>query len=99
LKRFAAELHYQSKGTQNMATTTTPRIATPVKLSIQLKKNVKKEQVNALLERIYGLAGCPTCGLNGFDLQLVSNPVINPIVKNLVDAQLDGIAGVSQRGF
>ena len=77
-----------------MATT----IATkPVKVSVQLRKNIKKEQVNALFERIYRLNGCLACGLNGFDLRLISDSVINPVVNDLIDAKLDGIAGVSQQ--
>lgn len=71
----------------------------PVRVSIGLRRNVKKEQVNALLERIYRLNGCLTCGLNGFDLQLISDSVINPIVNQLAGAQLDGVTGVSQRQF
>lgn len=70
---------------------------TPVRMSIRLKKNVKKEQVNALLERIYKLSGCPNCGLNGFDLQLVNEAVVNPAVNELAGADLAGVAGVSQR--
>ena len=77
-----------------MATT----IATkPVKVSVQLRKNIKKEQVNALFERIYRLNGCLACGLNGFDLRLISDSVINPVVNDLIDAKLDGVAGVSQQ--
>lgn len=77
-----------------MATT----IATkPVKVSVQLRKNIKKEQVNALFERIYRLTGCLACGLNGFDLRLISDSVVNPIVNDLIDSKLDGVAGVSQQ--
>ncbi len=79
-----------------MATATASR---PTKLTIQLRKNIKKDQVNALLERIYRLSGCLACGLIGFDLQLISDSVINPIVNELNDAKLDGVAAVSQRQF
>lgn len=77
-----------------MATTLATK---PVKVSVQLRKNIKKEQVNALFERIYRLNGCLACGLNGFDLRLISDSVINPVVNELIDAKLDGIAGVSQQ--
>jgi hypothetical protein len=79
-----------------MATATASR---PTKLTIQLRKNIKKEQVNALFDRIYRLSGCLGCGLLGFDLQLISDSVINPIVNDLNDAKLDGIAAVSQRQY
>jgi hypothetical protein len=78
-----------------MATATTR----PTKISVQLRKNIKKEQVNALFERIYRLNGCLACGLLGFDIQLISDSVVNPIVNDLNEAKLDGIAGVSQRQF
>jgi hypothetical protein len=79
-----------------MATATTTR---PNKITVQLKRNIKKEQVNALFERLYKLSGCLACGLLGFDLQLISDSVINPIVNELNGANLEGIAGVSQRQF
>ncbi len=72
-----------------MATTTASK---PTRVSIQLRKNIKKEQVNALFERIYRLNGCLACGLLGFDIQLISDSVVNPIVTELNDAKLDGIA-------
>ena len=75
----------------------TVRSTTPVRVSIRLKKNVKKAQIDALLERIYKLSGCLTCGLNGFDLHLVNEAVINPAVNDLAGANLEGVAGVSQR--
>ena len=79
-----------------MATATTSR---PTRVAIQLRKNIKKEQVNALFERIYRLNGCLACGLLGFDIRLISDSVINPIVNELNDAKLDGVAGVSQPQF
>lgn len=80
-----------------MATTVSTKA--PVKLAIQLRKNIKKEQVDALFERIYRLNGCLACGLNGFDLQLISDSVVNPIVGELAGAKLDGVTGVGQRQF
>ena len=77
-----------------MATT---KATNRVSLSIQLRKNVKKEQINSLLERIYRLSGCLACGLNGFDLHLVNESLINPAVNELAGAELDGIANVTQR--
>jgi hypothetical protein len=79
-----------------MATATTKP---PVKLSIRLRKNVKKDQIEAMFERIYRLSGCLTCGLNGFDLQLINESIVNPAVNDLADAGLAGIAGVNERSF
>ena len=78
-----------------MATATTR----PTKINIQVRKGIKKEQVNAILERIYRLNGCLACGLNGFDLRLIGDGVINPIVNELANAGLDGVVNVSQPTF
>jgi hypothetical protein len=71
----------------------------PVKVSIRLKKNVTKKQIDTMLERIYRLSGCLTCGLNGFDLQLINESVVNPAINDLAGAGLEGVAGISERAF
>lgn len=70
------------------------------RLSIQLRKDIKRDQVDQLLERIYRLNGCLTCGLNGFDIELLAGPRINPEVLKLNEAKLAGVVSVTTRaGF
>ena len=71
----------------------------PVKLSIRLRKNVKKADIDSLFERLYRLSGCLTCGLIGFDLQIINEAIVNPAVNELADAGLGGIAGINERAF
>ena len=59
-------------------------------LTLAVKPGVSAKSVHAALDRIFELAGCTACGLNGI-LDLKIN-VINPRVST----QLDGIVGVSE---
>lgn len=36
---------------------------------------ITREDVFAVVDQLLDIAGCPTCGLNGFDLNLEVNPV------------------------
>jgi hypothetical protein len=76
---------------------TTIKRAEPVRLAIQLRKGVKKDQITAIFERLYRLSGCLACGLNGFDLQLIGDSLVNPAVNEIADARLEGVAGAVQR--
>ena len=49
------------------------RLTGSVQLAFRDRVNVK--DVHAAIDRILGIAGCPTCGLLGLDLHLHSQPV------------------------
>lgn len=39
------------------------------------QSKITKEDVYLVLERMFDIAGCPTCGLNGFDFNLAVTPI------------------------
>ncbi len=59
------------------------------RLDIQLQREVTKEQISGVLEHIYRLSGCSTCGIRGIDVRLVGggDPEVGPIAK------LPGVGG------
>ena len=56
-------------------------------LSFTLDHGVQDKTIAAVLQKVYGLAGCRTCGLLGFDIHL---HVINPAARE----QFQEVAGV-----
>lgn len=38
---------------------------------------ITREEVFGVMEQIFDIAGCPTCGLGGFDLDIHVNPVLD----------------------
>jgi hypothetical protein len=64
----------------------------PRTLTFAVERNITSKNIQALLERVYGMAGCRTCGLLGFDIRLhVVDPAIRTEFKGI-----DGLADVSQ---
>jgi hypothetical protein len=61
------------------------------RVSIRIAKNIKREQVDSLFAKLYELNGCLRCGLGGFDIELLTDPVVDPPLKDL--GQLDGVSG------
>ncbi len=53
------------------------------------KGEIPKEQISGVLEHIYRLSGCSTCGIRGIDVRLVGggDPEVGPIAK------LPGVGG------
>jgi hypothetical protein len=60
-------------------------------LELQLHRDVTKEQINGVLEHIYRLSGCPTCGIRGIDLRLLGGGG-DPEISQL--ARSPGVGGV-----
>ena len=61
------------------------------RLDLQLHQDVTKEQINGVLEHVYRLSGCPTCGIRGIDLRLLGgggDPEITQIARS------PGVGGV-----
>jgi hypothetical protein len=46
------------------------RTEMPKTIELQIKPNITSDEVNDLLKHIYDLAGCPSCGLLGYDLSI-----------------------------
>jgi len=42
----------------------------PRTIELQVSPNITSDQVNQMLQNIYKLAGCPSCGLLGYDLAI-----------------------------
>jgi hypothetical protein len=66
-------------------------------VQLALKPGIEAKAVHAALDRVFELAGCVACGLNGIlDLRL---NVVNPAINERFSKQ--GILGVSEnlRGF
>ena len=38
------------------------------------RKDITLDDVWKVLEQCFGICGCPTCGLSGFDINLTTNP-------------------------
>ena len=47
--------------------------------------------MDSLFAKLYELNGCLRCGLGGFDIELLTDPVVDPPLKDL--GQLDGVSG------
>ncbi|MBV8519812.1 MAG: hypothetical protein JO197_20645 [Acidobacteria bacterium] len=60
------------------------------RLSIRLSKNIKKEQVDNLFAKLYELNGCLRCGLGGFDIEMLTDPVVDPAHEI---GQIEGVGG------
>lgn len=40
-------------------------------------EKITKDEIWLVLERMFDIAGCPTCGLNGFDIHLETQTIFN----------------------
>lgn len=65
-------------------------------VTLTFKPGVKKEEINAALEKIYLESGCPACGLIGFDLDFKLAPV-NPILDRIRIENFKGLANIDVR--
>jgi hypothetical protein len=45
------------------------------KIQLRVSEDIKLETLQDIVTRITHLAGCPTCGLLGIDLQILGDPV------------------------
>ncbi|HEX6160769.1 MAG TPA: hypothetical protein VF111_11425 [Thermoanaerobaculia bacterium] len=77
-----------------MATTTSKNNLQGQSVTLTFKPGVKKEEINAALEKIYLEAGCLACGLVGFDLDFKVAPV-NPAFDRLRVLDLKGVTNIS----
>lgn len=46
------------------------RIDSKAVLQIGLREGIQAEAIHQSLDRLFEAAGCPSCGLNGFDLHI-----------------------------
>jgi len=60
-------------------------------LSFSFDKRITAQGVQAALEKVYGFAGCRSCGLQGFDVRL---HVIDPEARTQFQG-IDGLIDVS----
>jgi hypothetical protein len=60
-------------------------------VTLTFKEGVKKEEINAALEKIYLEAGCTGCGLAGFDLDF---KVQDPVLDRIRITDLKNVAGI-----
>lgn len=57
-----------------------PRLGT---IQVRVSEGIKLDTVHNLIDSIAKLTGCPSCGFNGFDLQLLVDPIEFSAVRNL----------------
>lgn len=70
----------------------------PKALTFSLEKSVTRDAIQALLEKVYTMAGCRNCGLLGYDVRLqVVNPAIRTDFKG-IDGVVDVTTAASLRG-
>jgi hypothetical protein len=65
-------------------------LAVNPRIDLEISPTITPDRIQAVLERIYKLAGCPACGLGGFDVRL---NVIQPELAEL--RQIEGIHNVT----
>lgn len=79
-----------------MATTTAKNNLQGQSVTLTFKPGVKKDEINAALEKIYKEAGCLACGLVGFDLDFKVAPV-NPVLDRLRVQDFSGVTNINVR--
>ncbi|MGB8265591.1 MAG: hypothetical protein WCE44_04655 [Candidatus Velthaea sp.] len=57
---------------------------------VQVKDNVSLENLHAIVAKVVGLRGCPTCGIAGYDIRLSGDPV-----ESAALASAQGVKSVS----
>lgn len=67
-------------------------LSTGRSVAFSVKSGIKAPTVHAALDRVFRLAGCPSCGLNGI-LDFRIN-VVNPAISD--QFARDGLLGVSE---
>jgi hypothetical protein len=67
-------------------------LSTGRSVALAVKGGIKAPTVHAALDRVFRLAGCPTCGLNGI-LDLRIN-VVNPVIPD--QFAREGLVGISE---
>jgi hypothetical protein len=66
--------------------------AVPRSLTFAVERNITSKNIQALLEKVYTMAGCRTCGLLGFDIRF---HVVDPAIRTQFQG-IDGLADVSE---
>ena len=71
------------------------------RVTINVTKNVKPEQINKALEELYNLSGCRPCGILGWDLILRGgDPEIAALqsIRDIGNVTVDQISNPAQFG-
>ena len=66
----------------------------PGAIRVNVKRDIKSDELHAAMDRIFELHGCTGCGMNGLDIVFRHLPPINELFRDFKN-----IAGVENFGY